>query len=86
MKIMYLGFLAGFLTTISAFPQLARAIRTKSTKDLSLWFLIAILSGVGLWAIYGFAIWDVPVIIANCISFIPLSWTLYLKLKFDVFK
>ncbi|MFZ0927190.1 MAG: SemiSWEET transporter [Syntrophobacteraceae bacterium] len=85
MKITYLGLLAGFLTTSSAFPQLVKSYKTKSTKDLSLWFLTALLSGVALWIVYGFAISNVPVIVANCVSFLPLSCTLYLKLKCDVF-
>ncbi len=85
MKSIYLGLLAGFLTTSSAFPQLLKSYRTKSTKDLSLGYLTVILSGVALWIAYGFAISDVPVIVANCVSFLPLSCTLYLKLKWDVF-
>jgi uncharacterized protein with PQ loop repeat len=39
-----------------------------------------------LWAAYGFIVSDIPVIAANCISFVPLSCILYLKLKLDVFK
>ena len=85
MKIMYWGLLAGFLTTSSAFPQLVKSYKTKSTKDLSLWFLTAILSGVALWIVYGFVISDVPVIITNRVSFLPLSCTFYLKLRCDVF-
>jgi len=84
MKIMYLGLLAGALTTGSAFPQLIKSYKTRSTADLSIWFLIAILSGVTLWILYGVAVSDVPLIIANSISFLPLSCTLYLKIKWDV--
>jgi MtN3 and saliva related transmembrane protein len=83
MKIMYLGLLAGFLTTSSAFPQLVKSYKTKSTKDLSFWFLAAIVLGVALWIVYGFAVSDVPVIVANCVSLLPLSCTFYLKLKCD---
>lgn len=85
MKSIYLGLLAGFLTTGSAFPQLVKSYRTKSTRDLSLWYLTVILSGVTLWIAYGFAISDVPLMVANGISFLPLSCTLYLKLRWDVF-
>jgi len=84
MKIMYLGLAAGLLTTSSAFPQLIRSYRTKSTKDLSIWFLMAILCGVTLWIVYGFAKADVPLIITNSVSFLPLSCTLYLKVKWDI--
>ncbi len=84
MKIMYLGLVAGALTTSSAFPQLIKCYRTKSTEDLSLWFLIAILSGVTLWILYGIAVSDIPLILTNTVSFLPLSCTLYLKIKWDV--
>ncbi|MGC9194961.1 MAG: SemiSWEET family sugar transporter [Syntrophobacteraceae bacterium] len=86
MKSIYLGLMAGFLTTSSAFPQLIKSYRTKSTKDLSIGYLTVILAGVTLWIAYGFAISDLPVIVANAVSFLPLSCTLYLKLKWDVFK
>ena len=84
MKIMYLGLAAGFLTTSSAFPQLIRSLRTKSTRDLSIWFLTALLAGVTLWIAYGVAKSDLPIIVANGISFVPLSCTLYLKIKWDI--
>ena len=86
MKSIYLGLMAGVLTTGSAFPQLVKSYRTKSTKDLSLGYLTIILAGVTLWIAYGFAISDLPVIVANAVSFLPLSCTLFLKLKWDVFK
>ena len=84
MKFMYLGLLAGALTTGSAFPQLIKSYKTKSTADLSIWFLIALLSGVTLWILYGVAVSDLPLVIANSVSFLPLSCTLYLKIKWDV--
>ena len=84
MKIMYLGLLAGALTTGSAFPQLIKSFKTKSTADLSIWFLIALLSGVTLWILYGVAMSDLPLVIANSVSFLPLSCTLFLKIKWDV--
>ena len=85
MNVMYLGLLAGFLTSCSAFPQLVKSYRTGSTKDLSLWYLAVILSGVALWIVYGFVISDVPLVVANSASFLPLGCTFYLKLKWDVF-
>ena len=84
MKFTYLGLLAGALTTGSAFPQLIKSCKTKSTADLSIWFLIALLSGVTLWILYGVAVSDLPLIIANSVSFLPLSCTLYLKIKWDI--
>jgi MtN3 and saliva related transmembrane protein len=83
MKIMYLGLLAGALTTSSAFPQLIKSCRTRSTEDLSIWFLIVLLSGVTLWIAYGVAVSDIPLIVANTVSFLPLGCTLYLKIKWD---
>jgi len=84
MKIMYLGLVAGALTTSSAFPQLIKSYKTGSTEDLSIWFLIVLLSGVTLWILYGFAVSDIPLIVANSVSFVPLGCTLCLKIKWDV--
>lgn len=83
MKGMYLGLLAGLITTSSSFPQMVKSYKTKSTKDLSIWFLASILTGVSLWVVYGFVVSDVPIIVANSVSLIPLGFTLYLKLRYD---
>ena len=77
-----IGLVAASLTTFTFLPQSIRAIKTKHTKDLSLPTLIMLEIGIVIWIIYGFLISDIPLLAANTISFIFMTVTLRLKLKY----
>jgi MtN3 and saliva related transmembrane protein len=77
-----LGFVAGFLTTISFLPQAIKAWKTKSTKDISLPMYLVFILGVFLWIIYGFAINSSVVILANCITLLIALFILYMKIRY----
>lgn len=62
---MWLGMAAGLITSVAALPQVIQTIRTRSTRDLSLWQPALLTVGVGLWLIYGFQIGDVPLVTMN---------------------
>ncbi|MDD4202876.1 MAG: SemiSWEET transporter [Candidatus Omnitrophica bacterium] len=66
----YVGFLAAVMTTISFLPQALRTIKTKETKDLSLWMYIFLNTGLALWLIYGIWLHSWPIILANAISLV----------------
>ena len=51
--LLVLGLVAAVFTTSAGIPQLIKAIKTKSTKDLSLGMFIILSIGVLLWLIYG---------------------------------
>ncbi len=76
-----LGFMAGILTTVAFIPQLTRARRSKSTKDLSLPMLLIFSTGVLLWLIYGVAIRSAPVIAANGATLVLAGAILVLKIR-----
>ena len=77
-----LGYLAGFFTTLAFLPQVVKCWKTKKTKDVSfLMFLIFVL-GVFLWLIYGFLTHNLPIIIANLITFVLSLSILIAKLKY----
>jgi MtN3 and saliva related transmembrane protein len=80
--ITYIGLLAGALTTFATFPQVVKAWKSKSTHDISLVMYIVLTSGVFLWLIYGIAIDDLPVILANAVTLVLVSFILGLKLKY----
>ncbi len=80
-SIALLGALAGLCTTISFLPQLVRAWRTRSTRDISLPMFSLLVFGIFLWLIYGALIGDVPLILANGVSLCLTSSILYLKLR-----
>jgi|CXWL01.1.fsa_nt_gi MtN3 and saliva related transmembrane protein len=75
-----IGFLAGTLTTLSFVPQVAKALRSRSTGDLSTVMLTAFTAGVALWLLYGVALRSWPVILANAITLVLAGVLLRLKL------
>ena len=76
-----LGLAAGFCTTFAFVPQVIRAWRTRSTKDISLGMLLVAITGVALWLIYGIIKNDVPLIAANVVTSLIVATMLCLKLR-----
>jgi len=77
-----LGLIAATCTTISFLPQAIKTIRSKHTKDLSLGMYAVLTTGVFLWFVYGIFIKDIPVILANGITFVFTATILYLIIKY----
>jgi MtN3 and saliva related transmembrane protein len=76
-----IGFAAAALTTLSFVPQALQTIKTKDTSGISLWGYIMFWSGIACWLAYGFALSDMPLIIANVITLALVSVILALKIK-----
>jgi MtN3 and saliva related transmembrane protein len=74
-----LGLAAGTCTIASFLPQAVKIIKTKHTKDLSLWMYIVLATGVFLWLIYGVLLNDISIIIANGVTLI-LSFVILLMI------
>lgn len=65
-----LGLIGGTLTTSSFVPQVLKAVRTKSTKDVSTGMFALLSAGILIWIVYGIRINSLPVILTNAISFV----------------
>jgi len=76
------GLIAASLTTFAFLPQSIRAIKTKHTGDLSLTTLIMLEIGIIIWIIYGAMISNIPLLAANIVSFVFITITLILKIKY----
>jgi len=76
-----LGLTAGTLTTLSFLPQVIKTWKTRSTKDISTGMFIMFCTGIMLWALYGFAISSMPIIITNIITFFLALVILLLKIR-----
>jgi MtN3 and saliva related transmembrane protein len=74
-----IGFLAGFLTTVSFIPQVVKAYRTRSTNDLSLGMLTTFSVGLGLWIAYGIVTRQTPVVVTNVVTFVLVLVLLWVK-------
>ncbi|MEX2233721.1 MAG: SemiSWEET transporter [Cyclobacteriaceae bacterium] len=80
--IQVLGLLAGSLTTAAFLPQVVKTWKSRSAKDLSLRMFSLFCLGVVMWLVYGFAVNDVPVIVANLLTLLLASTLLFFKLRF----
>ena len=77
-----IGAIAATLTMFSFVPQIFRAWRTKSVKDISPVTLFQFAAGVCLWMVYGIARRDPIIIIANVVTFITLAILIFLHFKY----
>jgi len=78
----FIGFMAAIMTTIAFLPQVIKTWRLKETRDISLLMFLILSAGVFLWIIYGLIIQDIPVIMANSVTFILCMIILFFKLKY----
>ena len=76
--IFWIGNLASLCTTGAFYFQLLKIIKTKETKDISLWMYIVITIGVVCWLIYGILLKEIPIIIANVLTLIGVVTILVL--------
>lgn len=77
-----IGLLAGICTTMAFLPQVLKTWRSKSAKDLSLGMFSIFCTGVALWLAYGILIGDLPIILANGVTFLLAGSLLYFKLVY----
>ena len=79
---LFLGYLAGFLTTIAFVPQVIKTWKTKSADDLSLGMFLVFCAGVACWVAYGFLLNAKPIYLWNLATLLLAGAILVMKLKF----
>jgi MtN3 and saliva related transmembrane protein len=77
-----LGFIAGGLTTFAFLPQVIKALRTRSTQDISLGMVTLTSTGIFLWFIYGLCLRSLPIALPNLVSLIFTCTLLILKIRY----
>ncbi len=65
----WLGYVAASLTTGSFVPQAWQTFRSDNLDGISVGMYGAFTVGVALWLVYGLAIGEWPIVIANLITF-----------------
>lgn len=78
----WLGYIAGALTTFSFIPQIIRIFKTKSAHDISLVFNTMFLIGILLWLAYGIWKEEPPIIIWNAMAAVLSCTLLYAKIRY----
>ena len=77
------GMLAAVLTTSAFVPQVYKAYRNKSAKDVSLTMYLIFLVGLLLWLYYGWHIESMAIIMANSVTVILVVFILVLKIIYE---
>ncbi len=75
------GYAAAFCTTVAYIPQVMRVWQTRSTDDISLRMYLVLALGLALWAVFGVFKGEMPIVVANVISFALASSILAFKLR-----
>ncbi len=78
-----IGLMATAFSVASTVPQIRKALKTKDTEDVSIRFLVVLIVGLFLWAIYGIGRADIVIVIGNSIGVSLNIWMLVLKIKYS---
>lgn len=66
----------------SFIPQIVKALKTKSVRDVSIITLLQLSLGVSLWIIYGIHLKDAIIILANAVTLATLIMLLHLYFNY----
>ena len=77
----FLGYIAALCTTLSFIPQVLYILKTKDTSSISLGMYVTFVFGVFCWLAYGVMNNDIPLLLANLVTFILSGIILVLKVK-----
>ena len=75
-----IGSIAAILTTFAFLPQVFRVVKTKDTGSIALGMYVMQVIGIALWL--ALRIGDLPLILANSVSFLFSGIILFYKLKY----
>lgn len=82
MALEIVGYLAGFIVAIALSPQVIKAWKTKSTKDISITWNLTLITGLILWVVYAIANAVVPLAIFASVEALMATSLLILKMKY----
>ena len=78
--IFWIGLAAGICTSVSLLPQLIKLVREKRAENISIPYLVILLTGLCLWIVYGIMKKDMPIIFTNGFAVLTSLATLLLGL------
>ena len=77
-----IGLVAGALTSLAGVPQVVRTWRTGNARDISIWQPVLLTVGMALWLVYGIALGDLPLILANAFSMACYILLIVMKVRY----
>ena len=77
-----IGSIEAILTTFAFLPQVIKVIKSKDTESIALGMYLMQVLGIALWLAHGLVIQDLPLILANSVSFILSGTILVYKIRY----
>lgn len=74
-----IGTLAAILSTLNQFPQAIKVYRSHDTHSISLAMYFIVEGAIILWLVYGILLNDFPLMLANSLSLIPITYIFIMK-------
>jgi MtN3 and saliva related transmembrane protein len=81
--IAFVGILATIFAVSSTVPQIIKGIKTKKMDDVSVWLIMALITGLSLWVVYGIAKNDTVIAGGNSVGVSLNGILLLLKIKYS---
>lgn len=75
-SISMLGYVAALCTSCAFVPQVVQILRSGNVDGISLHMYSVFTLGVGLWLTYGYILGDMPMMLANLVTFILAAMVL----------
>lgn len=75
------GFLASVLSVLNQFPQAIKVFRSHDTHSISLIMYCIVVVCISMWLVYGILLQDGPLIWANALSLIPITYIFIMKVR-----
>jgi MtN3 and saliva related transmembrane protein len=76
---LFVGYAATLLSILNQFPQAVKVMRTRDTHSISLAMYCIVEVAISLWLVYGILLKDGPLIVANALSLIPITYIFIVK-------
>ena len=74
------GYTATVLSIINQFPQAFKVMRTRDTHSISLAMYCIVEAAITMWLVYGILLVNWPLIVANALSLIPITYIFIVKM------
>jgi MtN3 and saliva related transmembrane protein len=79
---LFVSAMAATLTTVAFVPQAIHIIRHKETRAISLQMYLVFATGVAFWLIFGFMLWNWPMILSNIVTLTLALTIISMKLRY----
>jgi len=79
---LFVSAMAATLTTVAFVPQAIHIIRHKETRAISLQMYLVFATGVAFWLIFGFMLWNWPMMLSNIVTLTLALTIISMKLRY----